>query len=270
MSDVRLRSASVRKGRAKIKGKALRLIPSEKLSQIKTDLKAINTFLYDQTYEGMEFYGVRKIFNEGDRADFDWNMGGRLYAIGDQSYQGFKREKRLDIKINGQAVVEIDINASHLRILHGILSHQLPGGEDIYEVEGIHRSVVKAWITSTLGHTDFHARWTQKAVKSIEKAGVKRSETLTYKSIQSQILQHYPVLSDWPNCGIRWSRLMYEESEGIIKVMRHLNKHNVPALPVHDSLIVQSSARELTETTFRTVFEHRFGVEFKFDVNSKV
>jgi hypothetical protein len=78
------------------------------------------------------------------------------------------------------------------------------------------------------------------------------------------------VLSDWPNCGIRWSRLMYEESEGIIEVMRHLNNHNVPALPVHDSLIVPSSARELTEATFRTVFEHRFGVEFKFDVSSKV
>ena len=46
--------------------------------------------------------------------------------------------------------------------------------------------------------------------------------------------------------------------------------HNVPALPVHDSLIVPSSARELKETTFRTVFEHRFGVEFKFGVSSKV
>ena len=48
------------------------------------------------------------------------------------------------------------------------------------------------------------------------------------------------------------------------------SNHNVPALPVHDSLIVPSSAREFTEATFRTVFEHRFGVEFKFGVSSKV
>jgi hypothetical protein len=197
-------------------------------------------------------------------------MGGRLYAIGKDNYQNFKQEKRLDIKINGQSVVEIDINASHLRILHSLLSYQLPAGDDIFTIKEIHREVVKSWVKSTLGHTGFHTSWSSKAIESIQKAGIKRPKSLTYNSIQSQILQHFPVLSDWPNCGIRWSRLMYEESEGIIEVMRHLNNHNVPALPVHDSLIVPSSARELTEATFRTVFEHRFGVEFKFDVSSKV
>jgi hypothetical protein len=146
----------------------------------------------------------------------------------------------------------------------------LPAGDDIFTIKKIHREVVKSWVKSTLGHTGFHTSWSSKAIESIQKAGIKRPKSLTYNSIQSQILQHFPVLSDWPNCGIRWSRLMYEESEGIIEVMRHLNNHNVPALPVHDSLIVPSSARELTEATFRTVFEHRFGVEFKFDVSSKV
>ena len=63
---------------------------------------------------------------------------------------------------------------------------------------------------------------------------------------------------------------MYEESEDLIEVMRHLNKHNFPELPVHDSLIVPSSERELTKSTFRTVFEHRFGAEFKFEISSKL
>jgi hypothetical protein len=270
LSVVQLKSASVRNGRDKEAGKIIRLKPSEKVSQLKADLKAINTFLYDQNFEGMEFYGLKQIFNEGDRPDFAWNMGGRLYAIGKDNYQNFKQEERLDIKINGQSVVEIDINASHLRILHSLLSYQLPAGDDIFTIKEIHREVVKSWVKSTLGHTGFHTSWSSKAIESIQKAGIKRPKSLTYNSIQSQILQHFPVLSDWPNCGIRWSRLMYEESEGIIEVMRHLNNHNVPALPVHDSLIVPSSARELTETTFRTVFEHRFGVEFKFDVSSKV
>ena len=218
----------------------------------------------------MEFYGLKRIFNEGDRSDFHWNMGGRLYAIGESHYQWLKKEKRLDIKINQEPVVEIDINASFLRILHGLLSYELPTGEDIYAMEEIHREVVKSWVKSTLGHTGFHTSWSSKAIESIQKAGIKRPKSLTYKSLKPMIFNKYPVLSDWPNCGIRWSRLMYEESEGIIEVMRHLNNHNVPALPVHDSLIVPSSAREFTEATFRTVFEHRFGVEFKFGVSSKV
>jgi hypothetical protein len=270
LSVVQLKSASVRNGRDKEAGKIIRLKPSEKVSQLKADLKAINTFLYDQNFEGMEFYGLKQIFNEGDRPDFAWNMGGRLYATGESHYQWLKKEKRLDIKINQEPVVEIDINASFLRILHGLLSYELPTGEDIFAMEEIHREVVKSWVKSTLGHTGFHSKWPPKAIESIQKAGIKRPKSLTYKSLKPMIFNKYPVLSDWPNCGIRWSRLMYEESEGIIEVMRHLNNHNVPALPVHDSLIVPSSARELTETTFRTVFEHRFGVEFKFDVSSKV
>ena len=214
LSVVQLKSASVRNGRDKEAGKIIRLKPSEKVSQLKADLKAINTFLYDQNFEGMEFYGLKQIFNEGDRPDFAWNMGGRLYAIGKYNYQNFKQEKRLDIKINGQSVVEIDINASHLRILHSLLSYQLPAGDDIFTIKEIHREVVKSWVKSTLGHTGFHTSWSSKAIESIQKAGIKRPKSLTYNSIQSQILQHFPVLSDWPNCGIRWSRLMYEESEG--------------------------------------------------------
>jgi hypothetical protein len=270
LSEVRLKSSSVRQGREKISGKAMRILPSDKIKEIKANLKELNMFLYEQEYDGMEFYGLKRIFNEGDRSDFHWNMGGRLYAIGESHYQWLKKEKRLDIKINQEPVVEIDINASFLRILHGLLSYELPTGEDIYAMEEVHREVVKSWFKCTLGHTGFHNKWPPKAIESIQKAEIKRPKSLTYKSLKPLIFKKYPVLSDWPNCGIRWSRLMYEESEGIIEVMRHLNNHNVPALPVHDSLIVPSSARELTEATFRTVFEHRFGVEFKFDVSSKV
>ena len=60
----------------------------------------------------MEFYSLRRIFNEGDRPEFRWDMEGRLYAASENSFQHLKKEERQKIKINDQEVVEIDINAS--------------------------------------------------------------------------------------------------------------------------------------------------------------
>ena len=64
----------------------------------------------------MEFYGLRRIFNEGDRSEFRWDIGGRLYAASENSYQHLKKEKRLKIKINDEEVVEIDINADYKNV----------------------------------------------------------------------------------------------------------------------------------------------------------
>jgi hypothetical protein len=78
-----------------------------------------------------------------------------------------------------------------------------------------------------------------------------------------------PVLTSWPTCCVRWSRLMYKESQGVIETMKRLQVSGIPALPVHDSLIVPAAAQGVTEKTVLEVFKGRFGVDFKVNVSQK-
>jgi hypothetical protein len=48
----------------------------------------------------------------GDHPAFAWNLGGRLYSQGQDSYQSLSSDQRLDMTIDGEPVCELDIRAS--------------------------------------------------------------------------------------------------------------------------------------------------------------
>ena len=213
LQQVRLKGTASRLGARKESARSMRFEQTDKTRAIKRQLLEINSFLIEQRYEGMEFYGLRRLFNEGDHPSFDWNLGGRLYGVGDDSYQMLKKAKRLDIKIDGEAVVELDINASFLRILHGLRGFALPTSNDIYAIDGIDRALVKAWVSCTFGHTKFHRAWPKTVVEELSKRGTTAWKEHSYPSLKPKVLAHFPVLRDWPECGIRWSALRANKRE---------------------------------------------------------
>ena len=262
LQELVLKSSSSRVDNVKIKGRNIKFEESHETKEITNQLLGINKFLCAQEYGGMHFYGLRRIFNEGDHPDFDWNMGGRLYGPDERNYQRLKRTERSKITINGKSVVEIDINASYLRILHGLRGATLTSAQDIYDITGIHRSIVKEWIKVTLGHTGFHTRWPPKAIKSLSDSGLKTRKGYSYPAMKPLVLEKFPVLRDWPTCGIRWSHLMYHESEAMIETMLTLQDMDIVSLPVHDSLIVTVDNASTAKDVMQSVLETRFGVPF--------
>lgn len=262
LEKVRLKGTASRLGAQKASAKSMRFEGTDKTKAIKQQLLEINSFLIEQRYEGMEFYGLSRLFHEGDHPSFDWDLGGRLYGVGGNSYQTLKKAKRLDIKINGEAVVELDINASYLRILHGLRGFALPNSEDIYAIDGIERALVKAWVSCTFGHTKFHRAWPKTVVEELDKRGITGWREHSYPSLKTKVLEHLSVLRDWPECGIRWSGLMYQESEAMIATMESLRSQGIVALPVHDSLIVPKSKKRLAHDVLKKTFENRFSVSF--------
>lgn len=262
LQEVRLKGKSSRFQGQKATGRSIRFDETDQTRSIKHRLYEANAFLLTQDYQGMEFFGLRRIFNEGDDPTFDWNLGGRLYGVGDESYQMFKKAKRAEIKINGERVVELDINASYLRILHSLRGFELPKSRDIYSIRGIDRKIVKAWIAATLGHSGFHRAWPSKLSAELRKSGIPLSKDISYPSLTPKVLARFPVLNDWPDCGIRWSHLMYEEAEAMMTAMETLRYEGVPALPVHDSLIVPKSKKRLAHDILKETFETRFSVPF--------
>ena len=70
---------------------------------------------------------------------------------------------------------------------------------------------------------------------------------MTMPSLQPTILEHFPMLADWPSQRMTWADLMFIESEIVIGTMLELMSglFSISSFPVHDSIIVRKSDTEL-------------------------
>lgn len=226
-------------------------------------IERINSYLSRQTFAPIGPVRLVRKFNQGDAEGFAWNKGGRLY--GPHSWMKKDTERAL-ITINGEATVELDFRTSHLTILAG-LGH-VPGlvlGEaDPYTVEGIPRPVVKQWVTMTLSHGRRHSRWSAVAIAELGKQGVDLRSDFPLKRTGDSILKALPILSEEGEgsaVGMGWADLQFIESEIVLSAMETLAfDHDVPSLPVHDSLIVPVQAKEAAKKVLEESFKKAVGV----------
>ena len=264
---IEVRGKSTNTGRIKIKGSKIRTPHNEKSRAMEADLLELNKFLASFDLEGASFSGYRRLFSNGDVEGFDFQWGGRIYGVGDHNYQLLKKEDRRKLKINGDEVIEIDINASYLTILHGINGYPLPEREDIYAIADLPREIVKAWITATIGHHTFHTRWPKAALDELKDKGVVKPKTMAMKALEPVIVEHFPMLSDWSSSHVRWADLMFIESEIVIGTMLELMwSYGIPCYSVHDSIIVRKSDTELALDLLSQQFSSKTGIRPKLKV----
>jgi hypothetical protein len=264
-NSLRLRAAKSGRSSQFQRGKQMRVELTPAAQQIKTQVDELNAFLGGHSLKGGEFFGYIRVFNEGDRADFQWNRGGRLYAVGEGSYQQMSKADRRKLKIDGKPVVEIDINASFLRIYHGLLREPLPNRRDLYKIPGVPREVVKAWVTATFGNRQFHTTWPRGLKASLESKGIAISRDLSMSKVQQLVFKHIPAFTLWNAESYSWSTLMHHESEQLIKTMEQLrDQFNVPSYSVHDSLIVPRDFKDQATQLLKSNFELAFAVPFRF------
>ena len=265
---IEVRTKSTKAFGRKATGKRMKFEHTEKSRAMEADVKSLNKFLAGFELEGGSFSGYRRLFARGDVDGFDFQWGGRLYGVGDLGYQTIKKTERQKMTIGGEEVVEIDINASYLTILHGIAGHPLPNRDDLYAIGGCDRTIVKAWITATIGHHGFHTKWPDNAIKEIKDAGIEKSAGLTMVSLQPVILDHFPMLADWPSQKVTWADLMFTESEIIIGTMLELmHSYGIPCFSVHDSIIVRKSDQQIAMETLKDQFFRRTSIEPRLKVN---
>ena len=226
---IEVRTKSTKVFLRKATGKRMKFEHTEKSRAMEADVKSLNKFLAGFELEGGSFSGYRRLFARGDVDGFDFQWGGRLYGVGDLGYQTIKKTERQKMTIGGEEVVEIDINASYLTILHGIAGYPLPNRDDLYAIGSYNRVIVKAWITATIGHHGFHTKWPDNAIKEIKAAEIERPKKMTVTSLQPDILDHFPILADWPSQKVTRADLMFAESEIIIGTMLELmQSYGVP------------------------------------------
>lgn len=263
-----LRPKKQSRGGSDLRGRSLPLDMADPMVAAMRDrMDRLNAFLWEQHIDPYGPVFLRRIFANGDQPGFCWETGGRLTAIGRDSFQTAKKRDRAAILINGVETVEIDVQASHLTILVGlgILPKAILEG-DPYEVGGIHREVVKQWIVMTLGHGKRHVRWKKEVRERFsDKHGIDLQRDFPLRQTGDAILAKLPILrTDSPEAKADWGLLQYLESEALMRTMEVLAyDHKVASLPVHDSLIVPQEWKELAKATLKASFREVVGVEPK-------
>lgn len=260
-----LKSASKLVGGWKREGVRMPFNPSNPtVVELARQVNEINAFFSDVRIEpDAEHYAFHRIFNEGDQAGFAWDKGGRLYSMGD-SYQSRKPAVRSKMRLNGEQVVEIDIRASHLTILHARLGEPFdPSAKDPYWHPDIPRHVMKGWVVMTLGYDKFHRAWSSDMIKGYrDKASSLLGKDYPIRLVREKALEALPILNEWESSPLRWGDLQYIESCAVVDTVHQLaTVKGIPGLPVHDSIIVPESTKTIAASVLRANFEKHVGVE---------
>tara|TARA_B110000211_G_C14027213_1_gene530458 strand:+ start:104 stop:1429 length:1326 start_codon:yes stop_codon:yes gene_type:complete len=266
---IKKRAASIQQNGRKISGRQLPIKKDDKVLFLEHQVKRINEYLDKQHLENAVFNGYHRTFNMGDEPDFDWNKGGRLSSPGKDNYQRPKKEQRLStMRINHESIAEVDINASYLSIFYGMAGHKLPKKDDLYKVPGLHRDIVKAWITAAFGNGAFPTRWPSDSKAKLIDKGI-CMDNLTMKKVGERVCDSIPVLKHWPTSKITWADLMFKESCAIVSAMESLRENfNIPAYSMHDGLIVPLSGKDIAASEIMRAFDD-LGLECRVKIETQ-
>jgi hypothetical protein len=247
----------------KIKGEIMECPPGRQLDAIKAQVEEINTYLSGVRIEGGNHYAFQRNFSMGDKPGFRWNKGGRLYSAGPNNYQATKKERRIEMRLNGVMVVEIDIEASFLTILHGVRQTPWPLAEraDPYAIDGVPREIAKSWLTSSIGSGLVLKRWPKLTAENYQKkTGRELQDDHDVAAVGAAMIDRIPLLGRLDQIGMDWADLMFIESEIMIAAMRQLAEKDIPALPIHDSVLVPGNREGDAVEALQACFEARVGI----------
>lgn len=254
----------------KVKGQVISFDPSDPLAASKIkQVDEINEFFAKADIQPAQLHlGFRRIFSKGNDPKFKWNKGGRLYSV-HGGYQQQNGSERAKMTINGEKVCEVDIKASHLTIYHALLGKPLDLSNHPYEVPGIPRVIVKQFVTATLGKGKLPSQWPDEHKEAYLEAHPEKGLQKDYPigKTSESILKTLPMLAEIHNSPWSWADFQFFEAEAIINSVHELAlKHGVPALPVHDSLIVAISKVELAKKVLSEMFLKSVGVRPELSV----
>jgi len=213
------------------------------------------------THSGTEMYfaSATRIFHNGN-----FDSGGRWYG----GWASLTRETRKHLTIDGELVVEVDLNASLLTLLSCFVSRPMQCGDtwdDAYAVVAerlefdepyeVSRAKVKQVVVELIGTGNPH-----KAEPAAHDKDSPFDDSETSKEefnyIRDLCHQAYPALLMLNQKDMNFvAALSFHEATIITQTMLRLNDMGVAAYAMHDGLIVKQSDADITISTLRKVYD---------------
>lgn len=244
-------------------GRKMKVTKTDHTTSLVDQIRELNAFLAKHSFNLDVPPQLKRIFNNGDAEDFNWNKGGRLIAIGQGNYQSMGSAARANITINDEPVVEIDIKASHLTVFHALNKSLLKLETDPYDVRDVPRDLVKSFVNSSFGQGRLPMKWSQSICKDYKAAnGRPIGKDYPFDQTKHEIISRHQILLALNSSQVDWAVLQYWESRILVDaILCLLREFQIPSLPVHDSLVVRSRdlkcAQRVLSDCFETILEVR-------------
>lgn len=199
---------------------------------------------------------------------------GRLFG---GFWMSLKKERRRRIRINGEPVADLDYSSMFTRLAYADI-WMIPPEGDLYAIPGLeaHRDGVKLAMNCFLfDETPNRRNWPQdmewfssEADGDLTEDGTAKSKLpkgWTVSKTKKAILSVHPALGRAWGRGLGY-RLMWQESEILMAVLRELMERDIPALGLHDGLLVPVSRTDTALQAMRAASKQVVGVELPCSV----
>jgi hypothetical protein len=228
---------------------------------------------------------LRRRFTILPGQDVRFDQGGRLFG---GFWQTLKSDRRRHIRIEGEPVVVLDYASMFTRLAYAEVGATPPEG-DLYAIPGLegYRSGVKkamncflfdggirrSWPAEFLGgavadgHDECAAPDGAGGDDGGRSAGAPPLLPTGWGVARTKkaILKVHPVLKDAWGRQLGY-RLMFKESEVLIAVLQHLASLNVPALGLHDGLMVAAFRKDIAQKVMEDIARNIVGVAIPVSV----
>jgi len=209
-----------------------------------------------------------------------FDQSGRLFG---GFWQNLKSTRREHIRINGEPVADLDYGSMFTRLAYAELGSVPPAG-DLYaipDLEGYRSGVKMAMNTFLFDQSPRRSKWpVQMGVgcgDDAMTASVATSKASTYDGrlpaewgvgrTKKAILGVHPALRSAWGRGLG-HRLMFLESQILVAVLLRLLDRGIPALGIHDSLLVAESDADVAVATMIDVARAVVGADLPVKVKS--
>lgn len=220
-----------------------RILPliNAQLAKLKIACPLPNYRAYEKHYDftegrsNLRLSGSKQLYRAFSGED---GRGGRLYG---PWVQGVPSDLRQYLTINGTPTVELDYANMQLVLLYAMHGKTVPEG-DLYQIEGQDRDWMKIVLTASVGVATRDEALGALRRKLVEAnlAREGRAEALY------DVFWHYHrgVYPHGEGAEALWGRLQYADSQIALRVLRYMLEQGIPAIPIHDSFIVQAQHLE--------------------------
>lgn len=210
---------------------------------MRKELEEINAFLADHTItlEGGEvpsFRLIRYFLLKSTSDPITFNQHGRLYG---GFWMTLKATERHRLRIDGEPVADLDYASMFPRLAYAHLGLKAPDC-DLYAIPGLedHREGAKASFSALLSYPNDMKVLPARVRKQLPPGW-------NAKRVRQTFADRYPELSGLFECD-KGLDLMFTESRILLSAMRELMHQGIPALPMHDGMMVAlSNAAAATE-----------------------
>lgn len=189
---------------------------------------------------------LRRVFND------DFDSGGRLFG---GWWQTLPRERRKHIRIDGEAVVNVDFSAMHLRLAYAESRKRVPRDDDPYDLTGTDherhdwprlREGRKQLVSVMFMSKSSLRQWPGGTPREREDIRSCFPKGAKVKHEAEAIRDRHKAIADWFECG-RGLRLQRTESDILVAVLLKLIARGITALPIHDAVLVAKSHGETAQ-----------------------